>query len=403
MNTTKIKLIRGYLILLIAFLIPFNPKLLSVVIGISLVLWIAEGDFSIRFKNLQKNYGALFLIAFFLYHAVGLLWSSNMDYGGFDVQVKLSMLVFPLMLLSEPLSGNISLKKIVTIFAAGCLAAFIICFGRSLWYWFSEGHNYFFYKDFSRFVHPGYFSMFLCFAVVVLLQLITDANKNNEISAVCFGAFLVFLLVTGVVLLASKAGIVTLIILLIGASLLAFKWSSGKFTGICLLLLTGALVYFGIFSPDTAGRMSELRETLSDNPNDTIVHTSGMRLQAWKSSLELAGREFPFGTGTGDVKDELVNTYRENGFDAIAKLRLNAHNQFIQTTAALGVPGLILLTGVLISALIFAFRNRNLLLMAFLVVIGLNAMVESILEVSAGVIFFSFLYAALYRKDNFQS
>jgi len=245
--------------------------------------------------------------------------------------------------------------------------------------------------------------MFLCFAVVVWLQLITDANKNNEITAVCFGAFVVFLMVTGVVLLASKAGIVTLIVLLIGASLLAFKWSSGKFTGICLLLLTAALVYFGIFSPDTAGRMSELRETLSDNPNDTIVHTSGMRLQAWKSSLELAGREFPFGTGTGDVKDELVNTYRQNGYDAIAKLRLNAHNQFIQTTAALGVPGLILLTGVMVSALIFAFRNRNLLLMAFLVVIGLNAMVESILEVSAGVIFFSFLYAALYRRDSFHS
>ena len=84
-------------------------------------------------------------------------------------------------------------------------------------------------------------------------------------------------------------------------------------------------------------------------------------------------------------------------------MRLNAHNQFIQTTAALGVPGLILLTGVLVSALIFAFRNRDLLLIAFLVVIGLNAMVESILEVSAGVIFFSFLYADLYRKDNFQS
>ncbi|MBL0071342.1 MAG: hypothetical protein IPP34_05805 [Bacteroidetes bacterium] len=217
------------------------------------MLWIAEGDFSSRFKNLQKNNGALFLISFFLYHFIGLLWSVNMDYGGFDVQVKLSMLVFPLMLLSDPLPGNISLKKIVTWFAAGCLAAFIICFGRSLWYWFSDGHNYFFYKDFSRFVHPGYFSMFLCFAVVVLLQLVAEAKKNNELTAVCFGAFLVFLLVTGVVLLASKAGIVTLIVLLIGASLLAFKWSSGKFTGICLLLLTGALVYFGIFLPILPG------------------------------------------------------------------------------------------------------------------------------------------------------
>ncbi len=403
MNVTKIKVVRSYLVLLIAFLIPFNPKLLSVVIGVSLVLWLLEGDFANRFKSIKSNFGALFLMAFFLFHVIGLLWSVNMDYGSFDVQVKLSMLVFPLMLLSESLPGNLTLKKIVIFFAAGCLTALVICFSRSFWFWFSDGHNYFFYKDFSRFVHPGYFSMFICFAVVVVLQLVADAKRNNEIYAVVFGAFLVFLLVTGVVLLSSKAGIVTLIVLLIGASLIAFKWSSGKLTGICLLLLTGGLVYFGIFSPDTAGRMSELRETLSDNPNDTIIHTSGMRLQAWKSALELAGEEFPLGTGTGDVKDELVSTYRDNGFEAIAKLRLNAHNQFIQTTAALGITGLVLLTGALFFAMLFAFRNRNILLAAFLIIIVLNSMVESILEVSAGVIFFSFLFAVLYRKDASQS
>ncbi len=78
-------------------------------------------------------------------------------------------------------------------------------------------------------------------------------------------------------------------------------------------------------------------------PPAAEVQSTGMRIQAWESALDLVKSNPIFGTGTGDVKDELVKMYNSKGFVEIFNLRLNAHNQFLQSFAALGIFGFLLL------------------------------------------------------------
>ena len=87
-----------FLGLIIAFTLPL-AKLTPVFIALMLLNWIIEGDFKNKFKTILNNKIALLFISFYLLHLVGLSYTQNIPDGLFDIQVKLSLLLFPLILL----------------------------------------------------------------------------------------------------------------------------------------------------------------------------------------------------------------------------------------------------------------------------------------------------------------
>ena len=90
-----------YLALLIAFCLPF-ARLTAFFIAFMLLNWLIEGDFKNKFNTLFKNKLALLFISFYLMHVFGLLYTKNIDSGLFDLQVKFSLFVFPLVIVSRP-------------------------------------------------------------------------------------------------------------------------------------------------------------------------------------------------------------------------------------------------------------------------------------------------------------
>ena len=102
----------------------------------------------------------------------------------------------------------------------------------------------------------------------------------------------------------------------------------------------------------------------------------------------------------GDIKDELLKSYATHQFTYGLERKLNSHNQFLQTWLCLGIAGILCLVGLLLLPLRKSgFRTEN----AFLflaVIITLNAMTESILEVQKGVFFLSFFYSLLLIRPS---
>ena len=84
--------------------------------------------------------------------------------------------------------------------------------------------------------------------------------------------------------------------------------------------------------------------------------------------------------------DELVACYTDRGAVHAAEQRLNSHGQFLQGGAALGWPGLLLTLAVGLIPLVIALRERRAMLAVFAALFILNAAVESVLEVQAGVV-----------------
>jgi O-antigen ligase len=120
----------------------------------------------------------------------------------------------------------------------------------------------------------------------------------------------------------------------------------------------------------------------------------------WQSALELI-RQHPLGVGTGDVKDELVKRYEIHGFKKPLEKKLNAHSQWLQSSVALGWPGMLFLSLPFLLMALILYRKFTWLGAVFLGLTGFNFLVESMLEVQAGVIpFVFFMFFFLHRPGE---
>ena len=72
------------------------------------------------------------------------------------------------------------------------------------------------------------------------------------------------------------------------------------------------------------------------------------------------------GVGTGDVKDHLLEKYREKQMFNALGLELNAHNQYLQTTLALGIMGLVILMLTLVLPALYGLEVKQYLYLIFL-------------------------------------
>ena len=116
------------------------------------------------------------------------------------------------------------------------------------------------------------------------------------------------------------------------------------------------------------------------------------RIAIYVTSTKLAYHKLPWGVGTGDTKDEIIENYKKLGSKTINERYLNAHNQYLQTTITLGILGLTSLLLILAGGFRYAIKKRNVLFFSFLILISLNMFFESMLEQQAGVIFITLFF-----------
>jgi O-antigen ligase len=132
-----------------------------------------------------------------------------------------------------------------------------------------------------------------------------------------------------------------------------------------------------------------------------MANSSGERIMIWWYSFEITNENFLFGVGTGDVKDALLDKYKEKEMQNALSLELNAHSQYLQMLIALGSLGLTILLLNLIIPGLYAIERKHYLYFIFLLLIGFNFLFESMLETQAGVVFYAFFNAYLFaiKKD----
>jgi O-antigen ligase len=101
------------------------------------------------------------------------------------------------------------------------------------------------------------------------------------------------------------------------------------------------------------------------------------------------------GVGSGDAQQVLINQYAENGFTTGVEERYNAHNAYFQALVETGLPGMLFFLGFFLGCLWLAWKDKNYLWGAFLLLFMVNITTESMLKTQSGVVFFSFFNALL--------
>lgn len=291
------------------------------------------------------------------------------------------------------------IKRCVVSFVSGCFFACIFLITRAFYYSMNGSPEYFFYTLFSDLIHASYFAMYLVLSIVIVVLFYHKWFSSQK--TVMFSAYLfvaVFLIT--IFLCSSKLGIISLFItlpLLLLYKLrrrLNFKIILVVFTGILILLFAGSRIF-----PESFSRLRSI-SAVSSSPDKTSSESTAVRILIWEQSVKLIRQHVLFGTGVGDVNDELYKAYAENGITGALDHKLNAHNQFFQTFIGMGLPGFILLCVITVWQLITSAARKNFILFIFSLLISLNFLVESMLQASAGILFFTFFFCVFSLTDD---
>jgi O-antigen ligase len=388
--------------LLIAFFLPFGINY-----GIFIITWalcfFAFSNVKVGLKSVLNNKWSYVLLTFLLIHVIGYFFSTDKADALTAIEIKLSFLVFPILVFASEYN-ELQLKKIIISFVSGCILACLICLCRAFYLYLFDDFNAFFYSEFSWFMHPSYFAMYLVFAQLIVMlfypKWLSHLSKlNMKIGFICC----LFLLC--IFLCSSKMGLITALFLL--PATLAIIWFRLGFKKLILGLVIGLIITiagaYKLFPAPferikTAVRVTSSAETI----DKTDAESTAVRILIWKESVKLIKEHFIFGTTAGDANDKLIESYEREGLDGALKKNLNAHNQFLQTFIGTGIVGFILLMLMTLGALIHSLIKKNYILSLFCMLIIFNFLVESMLQAQAGFIFFAFFFC-LFTQYNFHN
>lgn len=375
---------------LFCFCLPFGSLVLSALV----VLWTIVSLINIdkeQFKKGIVNKNFWWLLAFLIYTVVSALFSNNKSEAGFSIEIKMSFMLFPYLFFCFKWPVQI-LKRCVVSFVSGCFFACLVLIARACYYAATGHSEYFFYTQFSFFIHASYFAMYLVLAIALVALLYPSWFKTQKNITYTFYLFVLMFIVT-IFLCASKLGLISFFIS--APLILLYKYRRFLSFKKVAFLITGILV-LGFFSfklfPEAFNRLSSLTTVSSATLDKTSSESTTVRILIWEQCINIIKDNFWFGTGVGDANDALYQAYAQNGLTGALDHKLNAHNQYFQTFIGMGIIGFLILLVLTFGYLIKGILKKHFLLFLFSLLIVLNFAVESMLQASAGVLFFVFFF-----------
>lgn len=390
------------LILAIAVTLPFG--FFFKINSLSTILLLVASLFQFRIS--RRNKLIYFFVAFYFLHVIGVGFSSNVEQAFFELEKKASLLIFPIVFFSIPNIEQRQFNHVLLSFIISCFIASIICISYAFYQYKLTGTSeYFFYFPLTDIIgtHPIYLAMYICFAtfILVYLSLAQDYEQAKHKKLLFVGIIGYFIII--LFLLSARAEIAAFSIIALASIIYYFFQRNQLMKGVriitLLLIVFAALIYF------VPNNLERFKEAINYNGEYSIDKQWGgraLRLLKWDCSLDIIKNNFLFGVGTGDAQDELQKCYKEKNYSPLLywpDMKYNAHNQYLQSTIDLGIPGFALLLLCLIVPLVEASKSKNYLFISFLVLFSICCLTESMLEVNKGIVFFAF-FTSLFMNQR---
>ena len=172
-------------LLMMAVGLTLSPFLMGMSQFWLVLVWIVDGLVSkgvpegrgIKDKLLRFccNKPAVLLVAFYLLHVVGLLWTSDFQYAMKDLRVKLPILVMPIVISGmEPLDR----KRINLLMQVYVLSVFIATIFSGITYW---RHDYEDVREISHFISHIRFCLNIVFCIAIIFWYIVTTKAPEPV------------------------------------------------------------------------------------------------------------------------------------------------------------------------------------------------------------------------------
>lgn len=255
--------IRSYLnqayllgLLMVAVGLTLSPFLMGMSQFWLVIVWVVEGFYSKSFNNklsrFLHNKAAVFFVAFYLMHVVGLLWTSDFEYALKDLRVKLPILFMPFVLSSmEPLDR----KRFDFVMLVYVVSVFVATLFSSVSYW---RHDYDDIREISHFISHIRFCLNIVFCIAIIGYYIFKMRISRRNSVPAFGVkvavnqflmwFLLFWFVYQIYVFESLSGYVILAAVAIVTLVYAFlQWKKSWGWHIAVTVLALLIVAVTLF------------------------------------------------------------------------------------------------------------------------------------------------------------
>ena len=179
MNFTNIKYKANYYVLLVlAFLIPLERKLIAPLIILFFITSLFNGDF-----KLKKRKSVLLFSGIYIIYLIGLLYTDNITTGIIDITTKLSLIIFPISFLLSKIDFRKKILRILKSFIDGCFVSATIAIIISIIkYYYILDSSAFFYNNIAFFAHPSYLAQMLCLSLIILYYLLFKQKDESRIN-----------------------------------------------------------------------------------------------------------------------------------------------------------------------------------------------------------------------------
>lgn len=373
-----------------AFVFPIIPRVSSFFILLLGLAWLFKG---LPFKNWKAYQQTIFfwMIGLFTLYTANLLVTPSI-LGLEDLGRKLSLLLFPIILITLPEISTRLRENLLLAFATGTLGAALFLFGVAFYDFLLSGNTPFFYEQLVAPLHhhPTYLSLYSGFSIFIFAKAFLGKSLPKWILIPSIIVLTIFIL-----LLASRMGLLTFLALFFLALATSF-YQQKKYIQAFVVpsILTFGLLALSLQIPVTKMRMEvAVQEQLEQNDRQKNV-----RLQIWEASI-LGIQEHPvLGVGLGNTQTYLNQQYEKLQFTQPFQKKLNAHNQYLQTLLCIGLLGIFLLF-FLGKCALEGWKKKDPLFLLFTGFIILNMLTESMLETERGVHFISFFSTLFLLSD----
>ena len=242
-------------LLMVAVGLTLSPFLMGMSQFWLVLVWLVDGivtrDFKQKLSRFWHNKAAVLLVAFYLMHVVGLLWTSDFEYAMKDLRVKLPILVMPFVLSSlEPLDHK-RFDLVMLVYVLSVFIATQFSFFRHV------RHDYEDVREISRFISHIRFCLNIVFSMAVIGYYLYKRRISKGKSVPSFGIkvvidqFLMWLLLFWfayvIFIFESLSGYVILAAVVLASLLFAFlRWKKGRgwrvALGVSALMVIAAIV-----------------------------------------------------------------------------------------------------------------------------------------------------------------
>ncbi|MDB2361834.1 O-antigen ligase family protein [Flavobacteriales bacterium] len=331
--------LKGTLLISLAFCLPISIFVTDVLVFALALLWLVDGNFSVKWKKIKGSKWMLSLVVLFAVYLLGMLWGTNHSNGSWILQKSAILLLLPI-LYSYDFSDKQIKNSLYAFVLSMTLSSVIALLINLKWIKHLFKYSDIFAKSWSNSAFMPYtdHNVFLAFTILICLIYGLYSLKDKR-------QFFPIILVVIVCLLSlfTEKGRAGQLVFLIGTTifLIITFWNKKLWLAISFLSIISIVLLSYNFSSTFNQRINSSLVN-SQQLDEESTNSLNTRYFLFKYSLDKIKERPVMGFGTGSFVQEFSSISEHSTKILEGDIHKTPHNNYLFVWFELGLIGLLL-------------------------------------------------------------